>query len=62
MKDGKVGPAHLRIASSPSYTLTELKALIAQWINEQEGDTEMLKWTMSILVEWLARREREGRG
>lgn len=46
-------------SSSPSYTLADLKTLIAQWINEQEGDTEMLKWTMSILIEWLAKKERE---
>lgn len=53
---GYIGP---RQSSSPSYTLADLKTLIAQWINEQEGDTEMLKWTMSILIEWLGKKERE---
>lgn len=51
MKDNQITPARVKVSASRSYTLADLKTLIAQWINEQEGDTEMLKWTMSILIE-----------
>lgn len=61
MKDGKVGPAHLKIASSPSYTLKEIEALAKEWAKENEA-TNDARWIMSGLLSWLARREREGRG
>lgn len=59
IKDGKVGPAHLKIASSPSYTLAEIEQLTREFVAEQEGDTDMLQWTFSIWLAWLAKRERE---
>lgn len=42
-----------------SYTLDDLTRLAAEWITEQEGDVEMLKWTFSIFIEWARKRERE---
>lgn len=42
-----------------SYTLDDLTRLAAEWIVEQEGDTEMLKWTFSIFIEWARKQEKE---
>lgn len=49
----------LPVSSSKSYTLDDLTRLATEWITEQEGDTEMLKWTFSIFLEWARKRERE---
>ena len=52
-------PAPLRLAQPKSYTLAEVTKLAAEWIDQQEGDTDMLRWTFSICIEWLKRREKE---
>lgn len=49
-------------SSSSSYTLKEIEALAGEWVKSQEGDIDMLDWTFSIWLEWLAKREREGLG
>lgn len=68
MKDKKVGPARLKIASSPSYALAELTTLCQEYALEMENSEEgrqdiNLRLTMSSLIAWLAKRERgkEGR-
>lgn len=48
-----------RSAPPKSYTVSDITRLAAEWIAEQEGDTEMLKWTFSIFIEWLKQRERQ---
>lgn len=59
---GKIGPARVKVSSSPSYTLADLERLSKQLISQQQGDTEMLKWALSILIEWLAKEEKEREG
>lgn len=49
----------LRLVQPKSYTIPELTRLAAEWISEQQGDVEVLKWTFSIFIEWLKRREKE---
>lgn len=48
--------------ASPSYTLKKIEALAREWVKSQEGDIDMLDWTFSIWLAWLAKREREGFG
>lgn len=62
IKDNKITPAQVKVSASKSYTLRELRDLMDQWIREQEGDTEILRWTMSVLIEWLGKKEREANG
>lgn len=58
MKDGKVGPAHLKIASSPSYTLAELKQLAAEYAAEYHNEGRLaIQLIMSAWFVWLAKRE-----
>lgn len=64
MKDGKVGPAHLKVASSPSYTLKEIEVLAREYVAEMEnsenGQQDInLRLTISSILAWLKRRERE---
>lgn len=68
MKDGKVGPAHLKIASSPSYTLTEIEKLAANFADNNDASADLdapdaikLRMFLGAFVAYLARREREGR-
>lgn len=64
MKDNKVGPAHLKIASSPSYTVAEIAQLGSEWSKEVAGQfatKEELELTFSLFLTWLAQRE-QGKG
>lgn len=63
MKDNKIGPARVKVSSSPSYTADEIKQLAFEWLDEQEnGEKAMivLRLDLSRFVAWLAKREREG--
>ena len=53
--------------SSPSYTLKEIEALAREFCDEMAaGDANLIqtdvRLCLSLLITWLARREREGRG
>lgn len=66
IKDNKVGPAHLKIALSPSYTLAELSTAARDyadharrhWGADDVVDTEL---QLSLFIAWLAKRE-QGKG
>lgn len=67
MKDGKVGPARLKIASASSYTLVELRSLFTDYALEMENSEEgrqdiNLRLTMSSLLAWLTKREQGKEG
>lgn len=70
MKDNKIGPAHLKIASSPSYTRTDLRNVIKEFLSDMEnhghatvfGADSLTDWKFETFLQWLAKREREGRG
>lgn len=53
---------HTHEPSSPSYTLKEIEALAHEFIGEPEIDNYERRLLLSVFVQWLARREREGRG
>lgn len=65
MKNNKVGPAHLKIASSPSYTLAELKPLIRKFLDDMQhrghvttyGPDSLTDWKFETFLQWLAKRE-----
>lgn len=44
------------------YTLEQIEALAHEFIGEPEIDNYERRLLLSIFVQWLARREREGRG
>lgn len=58
MKDNKVGPAHLKIASSPSYTLAEIEQLAREFVADAETNRYDKRLIISIFLAWLAKRER----
>lgn len=55
----KCPSTRVKVSQSPSYTLAEMRDLMLQWIHEQQGETDMLQWSFSIFLEWLAKREKE---
>lgn len=64
MKNNKVSPAHLKIASSPSYTVDELKQLMKEFIDTHpchRDSSIRYDWALSVFVLWLAKRE-QGKG
>lgn len=64
MKDNKVGPAHLKIASSPSYTLLEIGELAQRYTREFQCSVDDELGTfleLSRFIAWLAKRE-QGKG
>lgn len=64
MKDSKVSRPRLKIASSPSYTVTEITQLGSEWSKEVAGQfatKEELELTFSLFLTWLAQRE-QGKG
>lgn len=66
MKDGKVSHPHLKIASSPSYTLAELNGLAREFITEQEHQGHYptnLQLVLSLFLAWTGKTKREqGKG
>ena len=45
----------------PSYTLEEIEALAREYVDEAVNRTTD-QLVLSLFVQWLARKEREGRG
>ena len=62
MKDNKIGPARVKVSSSPSYTLKEIEALGLQYAKEAYVDDDDLtrELELSRFLAWLTKREREG--
>lgn len=60
MKNNKVGPALVKVSSSPSYTLAELRELSKEYLTTSPlTDTLTPELILSSLLAWLARKERE---
>lgn len=55
--------------SSPSYTLAELRGLTKQFLDDMQnhghattyGPNSLTDWKFETFLQWLAKREREGR-
>lgn len=63
MKDNKIGPARVKVSSSPSYTLKEIEALAWEYCNDATSAARLEdRLRLSLFVQWLAKREREGLG
>lgn len=66
MKDNKIIPAQVKVSSSPSYTLADLRVLAHDFLQTTdsglgtEGMTMRLK--LSIFLAWLAKVEKEREG
>lgn len=60
IKDNKAGPALVKVSSSPSYTLSELRELSKEYLATSPlTDTLTPELILSSLLAWLGRKERE---
>lgn len=59
---GELFTLQLPASAAPKYTLKEIEALAHEFIGEPEIDNYERRLLLSVFVQWLARREREGRG
>lgn len=67
MKDSKVGPALVKVSSSPSYTLADLRGLMNQFLDNMQhrghvttyGPDSLTDWKFETFLQWLAKVEKE---
>lgn len=57
---GKIGPALVKVSSSPSYTIDEIKQLARESVEQSDttnDDKIIMRLVLSRFLAWLAKRE-----
>lgn len=70
IKDNKIIPARVKVSSSPSYTLADLRRLTKQFLDDMQhrghvttyGPDSLIDWKFETFLQWLAKVEKEREG